>query len=72
MQQIMIDVNKPLRAKVYGFDSSYYEPDGEDARGEYMIVDVQGVMLPHMPYVKYTELMTNAGRFDCFCILPQD
>lgn len=71
MKEIMIDINKPLKAKIYGFDESYYEPDGVDDVGEYIIVDVHGIMLPHLPYTKYTELMTNAGRSDHFILLPQ-
>lgn len=72
MKEIVVDINKPLRAKVYGFDESWYEAEGKDERGEYIITDVQGIMLPHGPYQKFTELMTNSGRYDNFCLLPQD
>lgn len=71
MKQTTINVNKPLKAKVYGFDESYYEPDGVDDIGEYIITEVEGVMLPHLPYTKYTELITKSGRYDNFSFLPQ-
>lgn len=68
----MIDINKPLKAKMYGFDEAYYEPDGEDERGKYILVDVQFIVLPHLPYTKHTEIIANAGRSDCFELLAQD
>lgn len=66
MQEIMVDINKPLKAKMYGFDETYYEPDGKDKQGEYILVDVQFIVLPHLPYTKSTEIVANAGRSECF------
>lgn len=72
MKEIVVDINKPLKAKVYGFDRAWYEAEGEDEGGEYIIADVQGIMLPHGPYQKYVELMTNSGRYDNFRLLLQN
>lgn len=39
----MIDINKPLKAKVFDADVSYHE-------AATMEVDVQVIVLPHQPY----------------------
>ena len=70
MQEIMININKLVKAKMYGFDEAYYEPDGKDKQGEYILVEVQFIVFPHLPYIKSTEIVANAGRSDFFEILP--
>lgn len=59
----MIDINKPLKAKVFDADTWH--------NTNYMEVDVQVIVLPHLPYVDQPEIIYNGGRSQSFELLPQ-
>lgn len=61
----MIDITKLLRAKVFDVDTSQNEADT-------MEVDVQVIVLPHLPYTPQAEIIYNGGRSGCFELLPQN
>ena len=69
----MIDVAKPLKAKIYDFDSLWDMPDGSDVRGEYIVRQVEIIILPHLPYAKLPEISyQGGGRSVYFTLLPQE
>lgn len=61
----MIDINKPLRAKVFDVDTSWSEADT-------MEVDVQVIVLSHPPYTRQPEIIYNGGKSSTFEFLPQN
>lgn len=61
----MIDITKPLKAKVFDADVSIHE-------AATMEVDVQVIVLPHPPYTQRPEIIYNGGRSGCFEFLPQN
>jgi len=61
----MIDITKPLRAKVFDVDTSQNETDTIE-------VDVQVIVLPHLPYTQRAEIIYNGGRSGSFEFLPQN
>ena len=60
----MIDINKPLRAKIYDADNWH--------ESNCMEVDVQIIVLPHPPYTEQPAIIYNGGRSESFDFLPQD
>ncbi len=59
----MIDISKPLRAKIYDADNWN--------EGNCMEVDVQVIVLPHPPYTTQPEIIYNGGKSGSFDLLPQ-
>ncbi len=69
----MFDVAKPLKAKIYDYDKSWDEPDGEDEIDEYIVRQVEMIILPHLPYTKSPEISyQGGGRSTYFTLLPQE
>lgn len=61
----MIDITKPLRAKVFDADVSVHE-------AATMEVEMQVIVLPRLPYTQQPEIIYNGGRSSCFEFLPQN
>lgn len=60
----MIDINKPLKAKIFDADINYHGTSTLE-------VEVQAIILPHYPYTKQVEIIYNGGKSSAFEILPQ-
>lgn len=61
----MVDITKPLRARIHDADASWHDSDCLD-------VDVEMIVLPHHPYAKQMEILYNGGRSKAFEFLPQN
>lgn len=61
----MINPTKPLKARIY---DSAERLDGVTE----MVVDVQMIILPHLPYQKEIEIVYGGGRSQAFEFLPQE
>lgn len=61
----MIDITKPLKAKVFDADVSWHETAT-------MEVEVQVIVFPHPPYTQQPEIIYNGGRSSTFELLPQN
>jgi hypothetical protein len=69
----VIDINKPLKAKIYDFDRDWDDSDGEDSKGDYIIRAVEMITFPHLPYVKNPMVHCKGGTVsESFEILPQE
>lgn len=60
----MVDITKPLRARIYDADASWHDSNCLD-------VDVEMIVLPHHPYAKQMEIIYNGGRSKAFEFLTQ-
>ena len=60
-----IDINKPLKAKVFDANESWHDTSR-------LTIDVQTIILPHPPYVTQPTILYNGGRSECFELLPQE
>lgn len=65
MSRLMVDLNKPLKAQIFDADELL---DGTTS----LVVDVQVVVLPHLPFTNTVEIIYNGGRSSTFKLLPQD
>ena len=66
-----VDINKPIKAKVYDFDPTWDDPEGEDDQGEYVIRQVETIILPSL-YVKQPEVGCRGGhRSQTFKLIEQ-
>ena len=63
-QRNMIDITKPLRAKVLDADEKWFGASK-------MEVDVEIIKLPHEPYTKNTEILYKGGESLSFELLSQ-
>ncbi len=61
----MIDITKPLKAKVFDADVSCHETATIE-------VNVQVIVLPHLPYTQQPEIIYNGGKSSTFELLPQN
>jgi len=67
----MIDITKPLKAKVYDFDPSWDDSEGEDDLGKYVIREVEVIILPSL-YIKQPEICCQGGnRSQTFKLIEQ-
>ncbi|MFA5715051.1 MAG: hypothetical protein WC998_04895 [Candidatus Paceibacterota bacterium] len=67
----MVDITKPLRAKIYDFDTNWDNKDGIDDT-PYIVRDIQTIILPHQPYTQVPTILYNGGRSESFRLLEQD
>lgn len=61
---MVVNLDKPLRARIYDADTSWYDTNCID-------VDVQQIVLAHPPYTHQVEILYSGGRSQSFEFLPQ-